>query len=50
LLWANTFSPLALIAKNGDFVIPFYLFSPIDKRNISERLYQLERWQNTGKG
>jgi hypothetical protein len=36
LLWANTFSPLALIAKNRDFVSTFYIFSPIDKRNISE--------------
>jgi hypothetical protein len=24
LLWANTFSPLALIAKNGDFESPLY--------------------------
>jgi hypothetical protein len=27
LLWANTLSPLTLIAKNGDFVSPF-LFAP----------------------
>jgi hypothetical protein len=32
-------SPLALIAKNGDFESPFTL-SPIGKRNMSERLYQ----------
>jgi hypothetical protein len=35
--------PLALIAKNGDFESPFYMFSPIDKRNVSERVYQSER-------
>jgi hypothetical protein len=31
--------PLALIAKNGDSWEPSYIFSLIDKRNISERLY-----------
>jgi hypothetical protein len=39
----NTFSPLALIAKNGDFESPSYIFSPIDKRNVSGRVYQSER-------
>jgi hypothetical protein len=32
--------PLALIAKNGELESPYYNFSPIDKRNMSERFYQ----------
>jgi hypothetical protein len=45
------FSPLlALIAKNRERWSPHYIFSPFDKINMSERLYQLERWRNTGKG
>jgi hypothetical protein len=32
---------LALIAKNGDFESPLYIFSPIGKGNMSEGLYQL---------
>jgi hypothetical protein len=36
----NIVSPLALSAKNGELESPLIL-SPIDKRNMSERLYQL---------
>ena len=50
LLWANTFSPFGINRQKQRLCEPFYLFSPIDKRNISERLYQLERWWNTDKG
>jgi hypothetical protein len=42
--------PLALIAKNEDFVSPFETFSSLVQVNKSEGLYQLERWWNTGKG
>jgi hypothetical protein len=35
LLWANILSPLALIAKNGDFMSPFF-FLPIGMSNKSE--------------
>jgi hypothetical protein len=34
---------LALITKNRDYESPYYIFSPIDKRNVSERVYQSER-------
>jgi hypothetical protein len=50
LLWANTFSPFGINRQKRRCCEPFYRFSPIDKRNISEWLYQLERWRNTGKG
>jgi hypothetical protein len=43
------FSPLALIAKNGDFESPFNTLSPIGKRNMSDRLYQFESLWNTDK-
>jgi hypothetical protein len=36
--------PLALIAKNGYFQSPFNIFSPIGKGNMSEGLYQFERF------
>jgi hypothetical protein len=35
LLWANTLSPLAVIAKNGDFVSLVY-FLPVGMSNKSE--------------
>jgi hypothetical protein len=44
----NTFSPLALIAKNEELESPLqfssygaYYFLPIGKRNISEGSYQM---------
>jgi hypothetical protein len=46
----NIFSPFILSTKNEERWSPFYIFSPIDKRNMSERIYQSERWWNTGKG
>ena len=41
--------PLALIAKNGDFVSP-YIFSSLVQVNMSERLYQLRVMWSDGEG
>jgi hypothetical protein len=46
----NIFSAFGINRQKQRTLEPFYLFFPIEKRNISERLYQLERWRNTGKG
>jgi hypothetical protein len=45
----NILSPLALIAKNGDFESSFNILSPIGKGNMSEGLYQLRVWRNNDK-
>jgi hypothetical protein len=42
----NIFSPLALIAKNGERWSPPYVFSPNDKISMSEGLYQF--WRDGG--
>jgi hypothetical protein len=40
----NIFSPFGINRQKQKKLETSYLFFPIDKRNISERLYQLERW------
>jgi hypothetical protein len=46
----NIFSPFGINCQKQRTLEPFFIFSPIDKRNMSERLHQFERWWNTGKG
>ena len=52
LLWANTISPLAWIAKNGYLWVkykPFYFLPNGKQVNMSEDYTKVERWRNTGK-
>jgi hypothetical protein len=46
----NTFSPFGINRQKRRTWEPFYIFSPIDKRNMSERLYQFERLKSNNKG
>jgi hypothetical protein len=40
----NIFSPFGIKRQNGDLERPLNILSPIDERNMSEGLYQFERF------